>query len=136
MKSDVDSHIPEKNPVFPRCQLSAKYLERMKKIPNLVYSVSVDGAKDPLSYFVIDIDPYIISSARGTLLPLTFLLPGYMPSTCVLCKLGTASSTSGGSSSLSSSGQFSGTVVPADREDWQERRVAPAITELHQGGLF
>ena len=68
LKSDVDSHIPERNPVFPRCQLSAKCLDKKEKVPNLVYSVNVDGAKDPLTYFVIDMDPYIISSARGNLL--------------------------------------------------------------------
>ena len=40
-------------------------------------------------------------------------------------------STSGGPSSLSSSGQFSGAIVPTHRE---ERRLAPPIiTESHQG---
>ena len=65
MKSDVDSHIPERNPVFPNCQLNAKYLGKKKKVPHLTYSVNVNGAKEPFSYFIIDIDPYMISSAPG-----------------------------------------------------------------------
>ena len=65
MKSDVDSHIPEKNPVFPRCQLSAKCPGEKKKVPHLTYSMNVNGAKEPFSYFIIDMDPYMISSSPG-----------------------------------------------------------------------
>ena len=65
MKSDVDSHIPEKNPVFPHCQLSAKCPAKKKKVPHLTYSMNVNGAKEPFSYFIIDMDPYMISSSPG-----------------------------------------------------------------------
>ena len=65
MKSDVDSHIPEKNPVFPRCQLGAKCPGKKKKVPHLTYSMNVNGAKEPFSYFIIDMDPYMIISPPG-----------------------------------------------------------------------
>ena len=51
---DVDNYEPGKN-MIPSCQLSAEFLSPTKgeKIPSLVYSVKLLGAKEPYNMFLI-----------------------------------------------------------------------------------
>ena len=65
LKSDVDSHIPRENSVFPHCQLSAECSRKRKKVPKLTHKINMIGAKRPFTYFVINMDPYLMSSTRG-----------------------------------------------------------------------
>ena len=65
LKSDVDSHTPRENSVFPHCQLSAECSGNRKKVPKLTHRINMTGAKKPFTYFVINLDPYLISSTRG-----------------------------------------------------------------------
>ena len=65
LKSDVDSHIPGETSVFPHCQLSAECSVKRKKVPKLSHRINMIGAKEPHTYFVINMDPYMIVKSSG-----------------------------------------------------------------------
>ena len=65
LKSDVDSHVPGEHSVFPHCQLSAECSGKRKKMPKLTHKIDMVGAKEPFTYSVINMDPYLMSSMRS-----------------------------------------------------------------------